>query len=265
MKIAVNPIINTVSNFRKLQPNQRLDYLMADVFQKSASVPFKDNRLAVLSADFPKIEVLADVKEDFISKVTNQIKGFSPYWLQKFKQEGYKIILAPTISGAYKKEGVFDKSIELFEANNIEGTLGMTYANKKGKKFFVFCDKPLATDEFIPSIVNHELSHGVINILGIDKDKKTLETIKKDIRGIVQERKLDKLTPEERALVSRYFFKQNAHLPLDEISADICAWSFNKGLYGSGLIYGVNNPNLMIDLFPNLADFLAKITHQLEH
>lgn len=262
MKIAVNPIINTVSNLRKLQSNQRLDCLAADVFQKSVSIPFKDNALPVFRGEsFPKLEILPDVSEDFISKITSQINGFSPYWLQKFRQEGYKIILAPTLCDAYKKEKVFDKSIELFEANNKEGTLGMTYHSKKGKKFFVFCDKPQALDEYIPSIVNHELSHGVVNILGIDKDKKTLEAIKKDIEGIIKGRKLDKLTRKERALISRYFFNQKAHLPIDEITADICAWNFGKGLYGSGLIYGVSNPNLMTDLFPNLTGFLEKITH----
>lgn len=260
--IVANSIINTVSSFRKIQHQKSLDTLAADVFQKNATIPVKNGSLLASNPNTSLgFEVLSDVDEAFISKIRKQVNSFSPYWLQRFKQEGYKIILAPTLESAYKKEGVFDKSIRSFEAKNQKGTLGMTYANSKGKKFFVFCDKPMAEDKYIPSIVNHELSHGIVNILGIDKDKNALEAIKKDVAEIVQGKKLDKLTPEERTLVSRYFFNQSAHLPLDELSADICAWNFDKGIYGSGLIYGVDNPDLMTGLFPNLTAFLDKIMH----
>lgn len=236
-----------------------------DTFESSRNISFRGlEKLFVISPDFskpiPQIEVLSGVSNDFASKVTKQVHKFPIRWLQKFKDNNYKIILSPTFSDAYKSQKVFDPSVEMFERQNPKGTLGVTYSEgKSGKNFFVFCDKPPYSNIFMPSIVNHELSHGVVNIKELDKNSKTLELIKKDVGLIIQERKLDELTPAERKMVSHYFFNNNAYLPIDEIIADMYAWNQGVGCYGSGLVMNVQNPNLMKNLFPNLSRYLKTI------
>ena len=232
-----------------------------DVFQKSNNISFTgiQGLFKTKANNIPQIEILPRVSDDFISRITKQINEFSPQWLNKFKNHNYKIILAPSFADAYKSQGVFDPNIEYFEKINPKGTLGVTYSKGRfGKNFFAFCDKPPYSDIFMKSIVNHELSHGIVNISGLDKDRKTLELIKKDVELIIKDRKLDKLEPNERKLVSHYFFNNQAYLPIDEIIADVCAWNKGSGCYGSGLVLNVQNPNLMTSLFPNLSDYLKK-------
>lgn len=192
--------------------------------------------------------------------MTKQISEFSGEWLKKFRRNNYKIILSPNFSNAYKSQGVFDPTIEFFEKQNPVGTLGVTYSRSlRGKNFFVFCDKTPYSNMFMQNIVNHELSHGVVNIAELDKSSKTLELIKNDIELIIKERKFDRLSPAERQMVSHYFFNKNAYLPIDEIAADVYAWNKGQGCYGSGLVMGIQNPNLMKNLFHNLSKYLKSV------
>lgn len=236
--------------------------LKSDVFESSRKISFKglEGLFKTSSNLVPKIEILPKVSDDFVSKVKKQINEFSAEWLEKFRSNNYKIILSPNFDTAYKSQGVFDPIIEFFEKQNPKGTLGVTYSEGRfGKNFFVFCDKPPYSNMFMPNIVNHELSHGVINITELDKSNKTLELLKKDVELIIKKRKLDKLSPIERQMVSHYFFNKNAYLPIDEITADVYAWNKGHGCYGSGLIMGIENPNLMKNLFPNLSEYLKSI------
>ena len=235
--------------------------LKQDIFQRN-NVSFTGVQGLFKTAPnvVPKLEILPGVSDNFISKVTKQISEFSPDWLKKFKNENYKIILSPTFQKAYKSQKVFDPTIEFFEKQNPKGTLGVTYSEGKfGKNFFVFCDKPPYSNIYMKNIINHELSHGVINVAELDKSQKTFELIKKDIDLIIKEQKLDKLSPTERKMISNYFFNKNAYLPIDEITADTYAWNKGGGCYGSGLVMGVKNPNLMKTLFPNLSRYLKTV------
>ncbi len=236
--------------------------LKTDVFEKNSNIAFKGvEGLFKKAPNFvPRLEILPKVSEEFITKVTKQISEFSPEWLEKFKNNNYKIILSPTISDAYKSQNIFDLTAELFEKQNPKGSLAATYTQGRfGKNFFVFCDKAPDSNLYTQAIVNHELSHGVINITELDKTKKTIELLKKHVGSIIKERKLDKLTPDEREMVSHYFFNKNAYLPIDEILADLYAWNKGQGCYGSEVILGIKNPNLMKNLFPNTSEFLKTI------
>lgn len=236
--------------------------LQTDVFYKSNDISFKgiQGLFKRTSDSLPQIEVLPRVNVDFASRITKQISKFPAEWLRRFKNNNYRIILTPNFSEAYKSQKVFDPNIENFEMVNPQGTLGITYSEGRfGKNFFAFCDKPPYSDIYMESIVNHELSHGIVNILGLDKNPKILELLKKDVELIIKDRKLDELNPNERRLISHYFFNNQAYLPIDEIVADVLAWNKSAGCYGSGLVMGINNPNLMKNLFPNLSNYLRTI------
>lgn len=263
MKITNNTILYTSAKFNNVQPKYKTaNNLQTDVFQRSNSISFNGIQGLFKKTPnlVPPIEVLPKVSDDFVSRATKQISKFPPEWLKKFRDEGYKIILAPTFSDAYKSQRVFDPAVEYFERTNPKGTLGVTYSEGKfGKNFFVFCDKPPYSNRYMSSIVNHELSHGIVNVSEVDKSKKTLEMIKKDVELIIKHKKLDTLTPNERRMISHYFFNPNAYLPIDELAADVCAWNMGGGVYGAGLVLDVNNPKLMTGLFPNLSDYLKTI------
>ena len=236
--------------------------LSSDFFQCSSQVSFKGrNECINKSADSPlKLEVLPGVSQEFISMVTDEISAFPKEWLHKFKDKGFKIIIAPTFKEAYASQNVFDPTIEFFEKKNPLGTLGVTYTEGEfGKNFFVFADKPPYSNKFVDAIVPHELSHGVVSVTKLDKNEKVLKLIKNDIDLIIKQNKLHKLTPQERKLISHYFFSKTAYLPLDEIIADVYAWNKSKGCYGSGLVLGVQNPNLMKELFPSLSEYLNSL------
>ena len=234
-----------------------------DAFEKSCKVSFKglEGVFKTFPAIFPKVEVLPGVKDSFVSQITKEISKFPNDWLRKFKKENYDIVISPTVSKAYEAKNVFDPVVEFSETQNPNGILGVTYnyITLNNKNFFTFCDKTPYTDKYMKNIVNHELSHGVVNIAKIDRDKKTFDILKKDVNEIIKERKLDKLTLNERKLTSKYFFNKNAYMPIDEIAADVFAWNNGAGFYGSGLAMNVENPKLMKNLFPNLSEYLKTI------
>ena len=207
----------------------------------------------------PRVVVLPGVSDEFVTKITKQISEFSADWLLKLKKNNYKIILSPTYSEAYRYQGVIDPIVEAAEKKNPKGTLAVTYTDGVIKNFFVFCDKPPYSNDYMPEIVNHELSHGVVNVAGLNNDKKVIGELKRDVELIMQEQKMDKLTPAENAMVTHCFFNPNAHLPIDEILSDVYAWNKGRGCYGSGLVMGVKNPNLMGTLFPNLSECLKTV------
>lgn len=205
------------------------------------------------SKTMPEIEVLDGVSQDFVSRITKQIGEFPQKWLTKLRNEGYQIILSPTLTEVYAKKHIFDPSVFSAELQNPKGTLATT-CSKSGKNFFVFCDKPPRSDTYMDKIVNHELSHGVTDILGLAKNADYLKAIQEDINLISKNRKLNRLTEKERLLASHFFFNKNASFPVDEIIADCIAWQQNSGgCYGSGLVLDVKNPNLIPNLFPTLS------------
>lgn len=233
-----------------------------DVFVSSCKPSFRGVSGLFKEApnDVPKLEVLQNVSPDFVSRVTEQISKFPKDWLHKFKERGFKIILAPTFYDAYKSQGVYDSTVEAFEGQNPKGTLGVTYTEGKGgKNFFVFADKPPYSDRYMTGIVNHELSHGVVELLELDKNPYVLKSIQRDVNSIIENKKFDNMTPKERHLASHYFFGNGAYLPIDEIVADTYAWGKGGGCYGSGLVLGVNNRNFMKNLFPMLSELLEVI------
>ncbi len=208
----------------------------------------------------PKIKVLPGVSDNYVKNVQKEISTFPKEWLKKFNENGYEIILSKNFSQAYKSKRVYDPAIEIFEQQNPRGTLGVTYSEgASGKNFFVFCDKPPYSNKYMANIVTHELSHGVVNTTELDKNPQVIKLIEKDIQSAISERKFDKMSSEEKQMISHYFFNKNAYLPIDEIIADTYAWTKGKGCYGSGLVMDIYNPNLMINLFPNLADYLKTI------
>lgn len=220
------------------------------------------SRVYATKTKIPEIDVLNGVTKSFSKRATKTIKEFPKKWLFEFKNQGYKIILSPSLKAAYEKQGVYDPVAEFFEKNNPNGTLGAIYDGRDKNslcKFFAFCDKPPYSNRFMKNIINHELCHGVADIQKLSSNPQVLSLIQKDCKTIVEDDKLYKLTFPERRLINYHFFDKNAYLPIEEIIADTYAWIIGEGIYGSELTLPDKNPNLMKTLFPSLYEYLLNI------
>ena len=234
-----------------------------DIFEKTNPITFTSQNHQNFEIKNPppiKLKTLEGVDKAFVQKLQRYIDEFPSKWLKLFDEKGYKVIAAPTLSKAYNSERVFDPFVYELESRNPKGALGVTYDDsRKGKRFFAFCDKPPYTNDYLKNIVNHELSHGIVNSLGLDKNVQVLNFLKQDVGEIKTQGKLNGLTEDELGMISYYFFNPKAHLPVDEILADLLAWNNGGGCYGSGFIMGIKNPDIMKNLFPNLNEYLSNL------
>lgn len=237
--------------------------ICSDVFEKTNPITFTSQIHKNFEIKNPppiKLKVLEGVDEAFVQKLQGYVGEFPSKWLKMFDEKGYKIIATPTLSKAYSAERVFDPFVFELESRNKKGTLGVTYDNPaQNKRFFAFCNKTPYADNYLKNIVNHELSHGIVNVLGLDKNVEVLKILKQDIDEIKTKNKLKGLEKDELKMISYYFFNPQAHLPTDEILADLLAWNNGGGCYGSGFIMGIKNPDIMKNLFPNLNKYLSSL------
>ena len=105
----------------------------ADVFERTIkNSPIKEIK------GIP-VEIVGDVSQDFIKKISKQIDNFPQRWLDLFKENDYKIVLSKNITDAYKAKGVHSSIVEQTEKRNPQGTLGITYNNIQNRLFNFFC------------------------------------------------------------------------------------------------------------------------------
>lgn len=221
----------------------------ADSFEKTTNPITKKCAETLLP-----IEVIGKVSDDFIEKVQHEIQNYSQEWISIFKKNHYKVILTDSVTSAYKSQGMINPGITKKEILNPKGVLGATHHSADSKtNFFCFCDNGELSKKYIKNTVNHEFGHGIVNINTLYKNTDCINALKADVKNIALEKKLDKLSQEERELVSHYFFNKSSAMPVDEIMADLIAWKKgNCGCYGSTLISSKDNPDLMKFLFPQL-------------
>lgn len=228
----------------------------ADVFERTIkNSPIKEIK------GIP-VEIVGDVSQDFIKKISKQIDNFPQRWLDLFKENDYKIVLSKNITDAYKAKGVRSSLVKQSEKINPNGLLGVTHHNEQSRlfNFFCFCDKPPLSDIYMQNIVNHEFGHGLCNIKKLDSDLNFRQALIDDLGEIQTQKKLDSLSESERKLVSHYFFNKKAYLSVDEIIADLFAWQQKGGgCYGTTLILDKENKNLMPYLFPNLNEAISNL------
>lgn len=203
----------------------------------------------------PEITVLDGVSAEYENNIKDRINKFPKKMLKTLKNKNFKIILSPTIIKAYESQNVCNPLIEFYEKEKPKETLSSTYSDKE-KNFIVFCDKPPYSNKYMNNIVNHELSQGVVKCLELDKSPVIKDVFEKDIESIKKE---NNLKSKEKYFLSHYILKTDPILSYDEILADICAWNLGGGIYGSGLILNINNPDLMKNIFPKTSAILKEI------
>lgn len=197
-----------------------------------------------------KIKTAGIVPESFKTDVEKKLQNIPAKWLKLLKDNNYKIILTDDIDKVYKRP----------ERNDLKTNhLGLTYTNSStGENFICFSTKTKPCH--LQKVINHEIGHGICNIKKLDSNPLFRQALYSDTQEIVNARKLDGLTNEERALLSKYFFNPKAKLPVDEIIADLFAWHHDGGgCYGSTITLKKENPELMFNIFPNLSKRIADL------
>lgn len=257
MKVAFdNRIQNTKNVLRNSAKYNRNSFnLSAPSFSGSIVDFFK-------KAEQPPLnyKVLDSVKPEFVNMVNKYVSAYSSKWLEKIRASGYHVIFSPSWQKAYQDQGFiyFNKVINAEKANP-KGTLAITHFNHtKPGGFIVFCDKPLFKKEIAKYVVNHELSHAVVDIEKLDKNPDILSSLLQDVQEISSKRKLDRLKGEEREMVSKILLPDDKNSK-NEIITDVFAWTHGGGAYGGGVVGGIKNPKLMKNLFPELAEKLSKL------
>ena len=199
----------------------------------------------------PELVVMPNVRPDFATRIQECICEFPLKWLEKFKKENYKIIISPTFKDAYRHERVIDPIIETAEKENPFGTLGVTYWAKKGKRFFVFCDKPPYSDKATKNTVFHELSHSIVNSLNLENNREIVNAISKDLNRMDADKTLETLPLMERYLFLNYMASKNPNIAR-EIIADTYASTKGFGAYGSPAEASEKKPIPFCELFSHL-------------
>ena len=94
MKINASTIVRNNSNIHFQAKLNGKDSKQINMFQKTGHLSFRSNKDTFESKPkpIPKIEILPNVCNNFVSKITKQINSFSPEWLEKFNSEGYVIL-----------------------------------------------------------------------------------------------------------------------------------------------------------------------------
>lgn len=221
-------------------------------------ISFKGSPDKLLGKTNPPVEIkiLPNTDEYFAKTILNCINNFPSYWLRKFKQENYRVIISKNLQDAFTYNKINASEIEYFHTVNPSATLSTTYIDKnKGIKFFAFNNNCPLCLSYAQNNVTHEFCHGIVDIKHLNYNQKAIECLFNDINSTIKSKTV---TNEEMSIFKTFFFNKYVKLPKDEIMADVLAWNAGSGKYGSGVVFGIQNKNLMRNLFPSLSKYLAK-------
>ena len=185
-----------------------------------------------------QITKLPSVSDSFVKGIEKSIKSLPDKWGELLAKNDYKLYCADSIEDVFEKEGLPIEDAPDWDAVTCAHPLF---------KFFVFTPK-VKPDE-MQRVVNHEISHGMVDIEGIMENSEFLSSIAKDAYSHKNyETKYHELWNVEN-LLCRHLddYRKN------EIFADIFAWTQpGGGLWGSGYKDGIKNPNILKENFPTV-------------
>lgn len=207
-------------------------------------------------------KILRGVNNFYAKSILTQVNAFPSYWLNKFKEEGFQIVISKSMQDAFTFERVNNPNMKYFEALDLTKGISTTYIDKnKGIKFFAFNGASGACLLSTKNNVNHELCKGIINVKGLTTNQTALYHLYNDLNTAKNSKTL---TREESLIGQLYFWNEQMLTPKEEIMADTLAWQMGAGKYGGGLIMGLHEQNLTNNLFPNLSKYLAKVVEHIK-
>lgn len=179
-----------------------------------------------------------NVSDDFVESVKQNIEDIPDVWGEQLEKNGYKLYCANSIKDVFEREGLPKEDAPDWEA---------VTCSHPAFKFFVFTPKIKMKD--LKKVLNHEISHGIVDTEEIMDNESIQFALFKDSRSHSENLRDDESLWNPENLISKNldYYKKN------EICADILAWSHLKqGLWGSGYKGGLKDSNFLRKNFPNV-------------
>ncbi len=184
-----------------------------------------------------------NVSSDFVSKVEQGLKSLPDEWEHSLKRNNYKLYCSNSIQDTFEHLSIPEQAPDWDAATSAHPWF----------PFFVFTTK--IGKEDLQRVINHEISHGIVNSEKLVNNWNYLGAIYKDA---------EKFAVENPDYTNPHNIRNLLLLPIDdyrinEVFADIIAWAQKGGgLWGSGYKNGEINPNFFKENYPNTFEKLNK-------
>ena len=176
-----------------------------------------------------------NVNPNFVKKVENCLASLPDEWQESLQRNRYNLFCSNSMQDAFDHLSIHE------EAPNWDAvTSAHPYL-----RFFVFT--PKIENQDLQRVVNHEISHGIVNSTNLTDRYEYLQEIYKDA---------EKFPRKEPDYNNLYDINNLLRKPLDdyrinEVFADILAWmQKGGGLWGSGYKGSIQNPDFMRENYP---------------
>ena len=203
-----------------------------------------------------------DVRDEFSKKVSDAISNYPKKFQEIIQNNGYNIIVAPSLNNALLHLGISSPATVMYEKNYPRSSMHTEIDSGLTNKNIIIADKRPYSDLYSKNIVNFALSSALTEALELDKQWEVLEALRMDIKRINTNRRLEELNKNEKKLLAEELIDDNGQIKPLEIIPDLISWNLGAGKYGSGL-YGVKDKYFMRDLFPTTTACLHRVLSKL--
>ena len=177
-----------------------------------------------------------NVNSDFVNNIKTSLDSLPDSWQNPLEKDNYYLFCTNSIQDTFDAMNIPEKAPDL-EA--ITCTAPHT-------KFFVFT--PQIDKRYLQQAVNHEISHGIVDIGRLSNNYIILKALNKDISRF----KYGKPNPQEPYNLKNLLLQPFDNYRTHEVFADIIAWcQKGGGLWGSGFKNTHKNPDFLKENFPN--------------
>ena len=194
-----------------------------------------NNYLMSFGMKYPIIKT-KNISSDFVEKVEKCLDSLPDEWQEPLQKDNYRLFCSGSI------QDVFDHLSIPEEAPNWEAVT----SPHPTFRFFVFT--PKIENKDLQRVINHEISHGIVNSKRLTERYDYLREIYKDVSSF----------PSKEPDYNNFYDLKNLLIkPLDdyrinEVFADMLAWlQKGGGLWGSGYKGSVINPNFLKENYPS--------------
>lgn len=185
-----------------------------------------------------EISRLPNVNDSFVKTIENSLKSLPDKWGDLLRKKNYKLYCANSIKEVFDKKGLPIEDAPDWDA--------VTCAHP-WLKFFVFTPKVEPQDA--QKVVNHEISHGIVDIEKIMQNNEFNNAI------VIDAYSHNDYSYKSEGLwnVENLLCRHLDYYSKNEIFVDSLAWlQPGGGLWGSGYKNSLKNPNFIKEKFPTV-------------
>lgn len=177
-----------------------------------------------------------NVSNEFVQKVNNCLKSLPDEWEEPLLENGYDLFCSESIQDTFEYLSIPDKAPDWDAVT----------CSHPAFKFFVFTPKIKNKD--LQRVINHEISHGIVNSEELTENFDYVQHIFEDCAEFPNK------SPNYNNLydINNLLINPLDKYRINEVFADIIAWAQKGGgLWGSGYKGSENNPNFFKENYPS--------------